>query len=69
MTNAFDFKQYGHAIKIEKTMGSSGLCELLEEKRKEMEECLFHYIESTPLRHSRIYRRGKNRCVRCGLKK
>ena len=45
------------------------IANLIEKKRKESLECIEHVMyDRTFLRGYRLYRRGKNRCLRCGLK-
>ena len=61
-----DWKSYPVSIKLSK---NSAVYKILDQKFKEAKECIVHEF-NIKLFHGpvRRYRRGKNRCKRCGYK-
>lgn len=64
-----NFKQIGSWFEIKNSPGDQPVYELIKQKKEESAECLNHFLDATILNSLRRYRRGKNRCLRCGLKK
>lgn len=62
----FKWTEYGHSVNL---IGGTRLAKLIEQKRQESLECVEHQLfDDLMTNRSRPYRRGKNRCHRCGLK-
>jgi len=65
MKQEYKWKEYAKSIQIPKKIGL-----YLLKKQKEHRECMKHALYSPGISlWIRPYRRGKNRCHRCGLKK
>lgn len=59
--------EYGTSIKVNMP---DWMFDAILQKQKETEECNHHWMGYTVFSNAyRKYRRGKNRCIRCGLKK
>lgn len=58
-------------IKIKGLPGNSTIVDLIVKRAGEVRECLNHKVDLFQMFSSsyRLYRRGKNRCRRCGVKK
>jgi len=64
----FKYRQYFNTISIRGK--HEALSDLIEKKQIEARECLNHKVNYRLLTNPyRRYRRGKNRCNRCGLYK
>lgn len=63
------WRQIGGSISLDGP-AESPLIDLMQRKQKEFYECLGHEVDNAVLNFSgrRRYQRGKNRCMRCGLK-
>lgn len=62
----FKWKEYSSSVRLN---ASSRMVDYINRHIKEAEECLSHSIFNMVFTNGyRVYRRGKNRCVRCGLK-
>ena len=64
------WKQYSNTINIDTNFpGTQSVYALMKEKKKEFIECLRHDLNQLLFDSNlRRYRRGKNRCHRCGWK-
>ena len=58
----YKHKTFSKGIKINK---NSKFLKLLEKRIREAELCVSHKLNTVYL-GKRLYRRGKNRCLRCG---
>jgi len=67
MTKKRHFKDYTATITL-KTHPKDEAWKELNRKLKEGRECSEHMMRSMLLSDHRQYRRGKNRCLRCGYK-
>jgi len=63
----YKFKKIFTSIKINKSV-ASGMINLINKKTYEANQCLNHVLNYAMQESYRRYRRGKNRCLRCGLK-
>lgn len=60
-------KAYSSSFTVKKD--GSKITELIERKIAEAKECSMHmWIRGCSGNNYRLYRRGKNRCPRCGVK-
>lgn len=59
------WKQTATEVKVRSTPENDRLIALIYQKQQEVMACMLHALQN-PLA-TRRYRRGKHRCVRCGL--
>ena len=58
----FKHKEYGSSLKVSKEDLPPGMSKII----KELQECTAHAMMNVLFNKRRRYRRGKNRCLRCG---
>lgn len=67
----YNYKQYAVSVRVRppKLANEKRFLELVRESIKQREECFDHGVLSVFVKKLyRRYRRGKNRCKRCGFK-
>ncbi len=65
----YEWWRNGASIKVIKTKYSKGVMKKLFNACKIVEKCMRHRFDYTLFNKPyRLYRRGKNRCLQCGVK-